>query len=196
MRPRLPLLLCLLAPALLGGCSAGKTHTTFEGALFPPGVRAHPFALADQHGAPVSLAAYRGQVVLLAFLSTAQRASALVAQQIRGALDELQAHGSLLPATLIVSTDPRRDGPPRARQRFLEDSSLAGRARYLSGPPRTLRALWHIYGVVPASEGEEAFLASTPILLLDRNGFERVGFAVEHITPEALSHDLRLLIAD
>lgn len=195
MRPRLPLLLCLLALALLGGCSAGKTHTTFEGALFPSGVRAHPFTLTDQHGAPVSLAAYRGQVVLLAFLSTGQRASLLVAQQIRGALDELQARGSRLPATLIVSTDTRGEHP-RARRRFLEDSSLAGRARYLSGPPRTLRALWHIYGVVPASEGEEAFLASTPILLLDRNGFERVGFAVEHLTPEALAHDIRALQGD
>lgn len=184
---------CVLA-LTLAGCSSGKTQTTFDGALFPPGVRAHPFTLADQHGAPVSLTAYRGQVVLLAFLSTAQRASSLVAQQIRGALDELQAHGSRLPATLIVGTGTHGEGQ-QARQRFLEDSSLAGRARYLSGPPRTLRALWHAYGIVPASEGEEAFLASTPILLVDRNGVERVGFAVEHLTPEALAHDIRALQA-
>jgi hypothetical protein len=31
--------------------------------------------------------------------------------------------------------------------------------------------------------------------LIDRNGFERVGFGLEQITPEGLAHDIRLLEA-
>jgi len=58
-----------------------------------------------------------------------------------------------------------------------------------------MRAIWKAYGVVPASAGEASFLSSTPILLVDRDGIERVGFPVEQLTPEGLAHDLRALLA-
>jgi protein SCO1 len=184
----------VLAALTLSACSSSKPPVSFEGALLPPGVPAHPFTLTSQSGRRVSLQEHQGHVRLLAFLSASQRSSLLVAQQIRGALDELGRESEQV-ATLIVSTDVK---DTRAQiERFLSEASLAKRiVGYLSGPPSVLRAIWKAYGIVPASAGEAAFFASTPILLVDRAGVERVGFPVEQLTPETLAHDLRLLLEE
>jgi protein SCO1 len=183
----------ILAALVLSGCSSSKPPA-FDGALLPPGVHAHPFTLTNQEGRRVSLRQYAGHVRLLAFLSASRRGSLLVAQQIHGALDELGSQSKQV-ATLIVSID---SSDSRAQiERFLSEASLGGRiVGYLSGTPNVLRAIWKAYGVVPASSGETAFFASSPILLVDRAGIERVGFPVEQLTPETLAHDLRLLIGD
>jgi cytochrome oxidase Cu insertion factor (SCO1/SenC/PrrC family) len=34
---------------------------------------------------------------------------------------------------------------------------------------------------------------STFVLLIDRRGYERVGFAADQLTPEDLTHDIRAL---
>jgi protein SCO1 len=203
MPPAFRSALLLLALLPLAGCSSGCSSggsarssgsgARFDGAVFPPDLHAHGFTLTDQNGMSVSLESYRNHVRLLAFLSASKRGSLLVAQQIRGALDELGAPDSARVATLIVSIDPR-DTPTHVK-RFLNAASLEGRVEYLTGPPPRLRATWKAYGIVPASAGEGAFLASTPILLVDRSGVERVGFAVEQLTPEGLAHDLRALLS-
>ena len=130
------------------------------------------FTLTDTAGRPVSLSALRGKVVVLAFLSSAcGRTCVLIAQQIRGALDELTTPA---PA-LLVSVDPTADTPAR-RDAFLQAVSLRGRARFLSGPPARLRAVWRAYRVQPLSAGAAAFERSAPVLLVDRGGRERVLF--------------------
>lgn len=190
--PRVLLSFALLLAFFLSACSSTQQHTTtFDGATFPPGLQAHAFTLTDQNAESVSLEGSRGRVRLLAFLSASKRGSLLVAQQIRGALDELTSDASRL-TVLIVSTDPS-DTHARV-ERFLEEAGLTGRAQFLTGPADTLRTLWKAYGVVPASAGEAAFLSSTPIFLVDRAGVERVGFPVEQLTPEGLAHDLRALL--
>ena len=71
----------------------------------------HEFTLTDQDGRRVSLRALRGRVVILAFLYTASKTTApLIAQQIRGALDELERHTAGVSA-LAVSVDPAADTP-------------------------------------------------------------------------------------
>src|SRR5207302_704353 len=108
------------------------------GAALPGSPARHPFTLADQSGRSASLDDFRGQVTVLAFLSSACGAACvLTAQQTRGALDEL-AHPVPL---LFVSADPRVDTRARVA-RFLAQRSLAGRAHYLTGAPATLRAVW------------------------------------------------------
>lgn len=193
---RATLALALMA-ACLAGCSSGRPATTaFEGAVFPKGLRAPDFTLTDQDGRTVSLADYRGQVRLLAFVPPSQPAAMLVAQQIRGALDELGARAAGVKAW-VVSTEiasPRAHARTRAAA-FLRRASLSGRADLLMGPPTRLRAVWRAYGAAPASAGERALLASTPVVLVDRLGLERVGFPVEQLTPEALAHDLSVLIS-
>jgi protein SCO1/2 len=193
-----------LALALaLSACSSGSSSSTsdatqsvpagasgFDGAALPSGVSAPTFALRDQAGAPVSLAAYRGQVVIVAFLySSCGSACVVIAQQIRGALDEL---GRAVPE-LVISADPAADTPAGV-ERFLRKVSLSGRVRWLSGSPAQLRPIWHAFRVLPASAGRAAFARSASVFLIDPRGMERVIFQLEQLTPEALSHDVRKLL--
>jgi protein SCO1 len=169
---------------------------TFAGAVFPPGVRAPDFMLEDERGRPISLSAHRGQVVALAFLpSPGCRACVLVAQQVRGALDELESHPPTTPdiKTLLVSS---KTAAPRVRVgRLLRETSLTGRVEYLTGTTEQLRPVWRAYRIPPPSASKAASEAAVTVLLIDRNGFERVGFGLEQITPERLAHDIRLLLA-
>ena len=216
MTPRRRLILSavlgvLLVAALIfaltaGGGSGGGTHgsgTTggggpgtqtaptgpggLEGAEIPGDVSAPPIELPDQYGRMVSLASLRGQPVLVTFLySTCGGPCVLIAQQIRGALDEL---GSPVPV-LVVSADPADDTPPSVR-RFLARVSLAGRVYYLTGSRSQLRRIWRAYRVTPASAGAHAFAEHATVLLVDASGRERALYGPEQLTPEALAHDIR-----
>lgn len=167
--------------------SAGVSATSgFDGAALPAPARARDFTLTDQSGQAVALSRYRGQVTVLAFLySTCGPTCVVIAQQIRGALDEL-AHPV---PVLFVSVDPGADTPARISS-FLARVSLTGRALYLSGSRAHLRAIWRAYGIVPPTTSRAAFERSAAVLLLDRGGRERVIFQLEQLTPEGLAHDI------
>ena len=168
---------------------AASAASAFAGAALPANILAPPFALSDQQGRRVSLAQYRGHVVVLTFLySTCGAPCVLIAQQIRGALDELRGPVPVL----IVSADPASDSPARVR-RFLSEAALSGRAQYLTGPPARLRQIWAAYRVRPASAGSRVFDEYASVLLIDPAGRERVVFQSEQLTPESLSHDIRKL---
>lgn len=161
----------------------------FDGAAIPPSPLAPAFTLTDQDGHSVSLSSVRGHVAVLAFLySTCGATCILIAQQIRGALDELPHSVPVL----IVSADPATDTPASVA-RFLAEVSLTGRVRYLSGSPAQLRPIWRAYRVHPASAGRATFDKYAFLLLLDARGRERVLFEPEVLTPEALAHDIRRL---
>jgi cytochrome oxidase Cu insertion factor (SCO1/SenC/PrrC family) len=210
-RPGLARFALILALAALTGCSSqepagsgrgaasteasaageesGIPSSGFDGALLPEGRAVHGFTLFDQSGRRVSLDAERGRVTILAFLYTTSRTTApLIAQQIRGALDELPAG---TPA-IAISVDPARDTRARGRA-FLRAASLTSRMEYLNGPPAQLRRVWRAYGVTPASAGAQAYERAAFVLVLDRSGAPRVEFPLEQLTPEALAHDVRRL---
>ncbi len=196
------LAIVLILAILLGGThgnsnrSSARSNTQnggFDGAAFPKGVRAHDFALANQHGQSVSLSAYRGKVVVLAFLFSDCRTCILVAEQVRGALDELEGISGV--STIFVSTDPKTDAHASV-SRFLNETSLNGRVEYLTGSTAQLQPVWRAYAIPPVSAGKADSEAGITVLLIDRDGIERVGFGLEQITPESLSHDIRLLAGD
>jgi protein SCO1 len=173
------------SPSASAGASASAT-SGFDGAALPTPARAREFTLTDQSGQVVSLARYRGQVTLLAFLyTTCGPTCVVIAQQIRGALDEL-AHPV---PVLFVSVDPAADTPARISS-FLARVSLSGRALYLTASRARLQPIWRAYGVAPPSAGRAAFERSAGVLLLDRSGRERVIFQLEQLTPESLAHDI------
>jgi protein SCO1 len=200
------LVFALAAAGILGGCSNHGSSPTelapgtssnpsapgasgFDGAALPAGVNAPQFTLTGPDGHAVALREFRGQVTVLAFLySSCGAPCVLIAQQIRGALDELARPA----AVVIVSVDPAADTPASVA-RFLTSVSLKGRVHYLSGPPARLRAVWRAYRVVLPSPSEAAFERSATVALLDGQGFERVLFGQEQLTPEALAHDIRRL---
>jgi cytochrome oxidase Cu insertion factor (SCO1/SenC/PrrC family) len=189
------------SPGLSSSTGTKQSNGGFDGAAFPLGVRAPGFTLENQQGRHVSLSALRGRVVVIVFVSTDCRACMLAAQQVRGALDELTeaptyGRGTAMPATqvLLVSTDPSTDTSARVK-RFLANASLATRAQYLTGTLAQLRPVWHAYRVPAMSANRTASEAATTVLLIGPTGAERVGFGLEQLTPESLSHDIRRLQA-
>jgi protein SCO1/2 len=164
---------------------AAATMVLVAGATRPD-IPARDFVLRDQDGRRVALSSLRGQVVILTFLYTTCRDTCpITAQQIAGALDRF---GRDVPV-LAVSVDPAHDTPALAR-RFLVQSRLAGRMRFLLGTRAQLAPVWRDYGIRPQGAG---FEHSAYVLLLDRQGRQRVGFPVDRLTPEGLAHDLRRL---
>ena len=156
------------------------------GALRPPGIPPPPFRLTDQDGRTVTLDDVKGKVAIVTFLyTTCEDTCPLTAQQIRGALDRL---GDDVPV-LAFAVDPPRDTPARAK-RFVVEQRLAGRMRFLTGPRSELRKQWTAYGIRPQGEG---FEHTAHVVLLDRDGVQRIGFPVDKLTPEGLAHDVALL---
>jgi len=215
-RPPRPRTLALALPALLAlglglalillattpetptrGPSSSPQKTTagasapmgFDGAALPSGTVAPGWTLADQNGRRVALSGYRGRALILTFLTaTPTGTSPLVAQGIRGALDDLPR-----PAPAIaISADPAADTRARVRA-FLAAASLSDRMRYLTGAKAQLQPIWRAYRVAPASAGRARFERAATVLLIDARGRERVLFGVEQLTPEALAHDVRKL---
>ena len=122
---------------------------------------------------------------MLAFLYSSCTACVLIAQQIRGALDEL-AHP---PPVLLVSVDPAADTPARV-QAFLRRVSLAGRAQLPRGAAR--RAAPRVARLPRLDAGHRLRTSNGHclVLLIDAAGRERVLYEAEQLTPEALAHDI------
>jgi protein SCO1/2 len=177
------------------GVAGAASGSGFDGALLPADLSVHPFTLTDQDGRRVSLRDERGRVTILAFLYTTSRTTApLIAQQVRGALDELASEpgAGRLPPALAVSVAPAGDTSAHIRA-FLRANGLAGRLEYLTGSPAQLRGVWRAYGVTPASAGAHAYESAAFVVLLDGRGAPRVEVPLEELTPEALAHDVRRL---
>jgi protein SCO1 len=161
----------------------------FQGALMPKGVRAPDFTLRDQDGKPVSMRDLRGQPVIVTFLyTTCDDTCPAQAQTVRGALDDL---GEDVPA-LAIAVDPPRDTPERART-FLAKARALGRIDFVLGSRAQLRPLWKGFFIRPQSISEEHQARFT---LVDKRGFQRIGFPGDQATPETLAHDVRLLAAE
>ena len=191
----LGLAFALTRPAATQSSAAGAagaeaaSSAGFDGAAVA-GAPSHGFTLSEVGGGPVSLSQFRGQVTVLAFLySSCGATCVLIAQQIRGALDELARPVPVL----LISADPAADTPASV-DRFLQSVSLRGRVHYLSGSQKQLQAVWRAYGTVAAaSAGRAAFARFASVILLGESGRERVVFGQEQLTAEGLAHDIRKL---
>ncbi|MEA2417936.1 MAG: hypothetical protein QOE60_142 [Thermoleophilaceae bacterium] len=180
-----------LGAVVLAADSSEETHTTdgsgrFEGSLMPKGVRAPDFTLRNQDGERVSMRSLRGKPVIVTFLyTTCDDTCPAQAQTVRGALDDL---GEDIPA-LAIAVDPPRDTPARART-FLGKAQALGRVDFVLGTRQQLQPLWKGFFIRPQSVNEEHMARFT---LVDKRGFQRIGFPGDQATPETLAHDLRLL---
>ena len=195
MNPRVLITLFLIAVFALGAIAFAATRrddepatasNVFEGAVMPKNLRAPDFELANQDGETVSMRDLRGNPVVVTFLyTTCEDTCPLQAQTVRGALDQL---GHDVPA-LAIAVDPPRDTPERA-QAFLSEQRALGRIDFVLGTPAELKPLWEGFAIRAQSVTEEH---QARITLVDRKGFQRVGFPGSEATPERLAHDLRLL---
>jgi protein SCO1/2 len=67
---------------------------------------------------------------------------------------------------------------------------MTGRMQFLNGPESSMRRVWNAYGIQPI---HGRTLHSTFVLLIDKRGLERVGFAADQLTPDGLAHDIKVL---
>jgi protein SCO1 len=172
-----------------GGGDVATAGSRFEGAVMPEGLRAPDFELRNQDGERVSMRALRGDPVIVTFLYTnCDDTCPAQAQTVRGALDEL---GEDVPA-LAVAVDPPRDTPQSARA-FLAEQRATGRLDFVLGSRSELRPLWNGFFIAPQTVTQEHQARFT---LVDKRGFQRVGYPGFEATPERLAHDLRILRAE
>jgi protein SCO1/2 len=188
-------LLCLVAAiavVLLTGRtsqSAPASSSPFDGPTMPANLRASNFSLVDQSGRRVTLSRYRGRVVVLTFIhSLCHDACPFMVEQIKGALNDLPDGGSRV-SVLGVTVAPSED-TVASRRRFLAKHEMTGRLAFLSGPLGELRRVWHAYAIQPVTPKIDH---STFVLLIDRRGYQRVGFPADQLTPEELAHDIEVL---
>ncbi len=199
MNPRIALALALLAAFALGAllvvASERDDHASgegdrgsrgFEGARMPAGLRAPELGLRNQDGERVSMRKLRGRPVIVTFLyTTCEETCPGQAQQVKGGLDQL---GHDVPA-LAIAVDPRNDTPEKAR-RFLFDQGLSDRMDFILGSVGELEPVWRGYAIQPQTNEAEH---QARIVLVDKRGFQRIGFPLAQATPERIAHDLRLL---
>jgi protein SCO1/2 len=160
--------------------------SAFEGAQLPPGVRAPDFSLKDENGKRVTMREYRGKPVVVTFMySHCHDTCPIQAQQIKGALDDL---GHDLPA-LSISVDPPGD-TPKSVDHFNREQGVTGRIRWVLGRESQLRKLWQGFHTTSQSPQSEHMAR---LVLIDKRGFQRIGYPSSQVTPERLAHDLRLL---
>ena len=171
------------------GPGPSSVRSAFDGPTMPAHLRAPDFTLTDQNGRRVSLAADRGKVVVLTFIhSLCHDTCPFMVEQIKGALNDLPANGRGVP-TIGVSVAPAED-TVHNRDAFLAKHEMTGRLQFVSGPLPAMRKVWHAYAIQPVTPKVDH---STFVLLIDKHGYERVGFAADQLTPEGLVHDIRVL---
>jgi protein SCO1 len=152
-------------------------------------VRAPDFTLRNQNGEPVSMRALRGRPAIVTFLyTTCKESCPAQAQQIKIGLDRL---GEDVPA-LAVSVQPETDTPANAN-RFLVEQGMVGRMDIAVGSRPQLERVWKGFAIQPQLDDVEH---QARTVLIDANGFQRVGFPLDQLTPERLAADVRTLLAE
>lgn len=161
----------------------------FAGSRLPDGLRAPDFSLTDERGEPVSMKEFRGSPVVVTFLYThCEDTCPPAAQQIKGALNEL---GRDVPA-LAIAVDPPNDTEASARA-FLSKARMLGRMRFVLGSRDELLPVWNGFAIRPQFRDAEH---QARIVLIDKKGFQRIGFPIDQATPERIAHDMRLLTGE
>jgi protein SCO1/2 len=128
-------------------------------------------------------------VVILTFIhSLCHDTCPFMVEQIKGALNDLPQDGRGVPA-IGVSVAPAEDTPAN-RRKFLAKHEMGNRLAFVNGPLASMRRVWHDYAIQPVAGPIDH---STFVLLIDKRGFERIGFAADQLTPEGLVHDIRVL---
>ncbi len=165
--------------------------------VIPPGSASAPdFTLPDQDGRMISLSAERGQVVALTFLNShCTDLCPVEAEQLAAA----QAHlGRATPfVLLVVSVAPDLDTPASVRS-FARSHHWSAGWHWLLGSQTQLAPVWQSYFIDarlnPTAANPDNVAHSGALYLIDRSGFERVGFGL-NFPPDVIEQDLRGLAA-
>jgi len=190
-----PLLLSLLMASLAAAspASAGAAPALKAGVFEPP--RAAPeFSLRGSDGAELTLARYRGKVVLMSFGYT--HCAAVCPVTLATLAEARKSLGNAADAVqvIFVTVDPERDDVARMKTYMAAfDASFVG----ATGTPEALAAMRRSYGVTARKQGtSDGYVMdhSSSIYLIDRTGKLRAQMPYGHSAGDFV-HDVKLLLA-
>ena len=195
---RLLVLAGLAAAAGCGGAAAPQvavesgTQSTYAGSQVTPQRQAPAIALHDAWGRPVTLAAQRGQWVLVTFLYVhCPDVCPLIAQNLNAALRQLGPKRDRV-RVLAISVDPKGD-TPRAVKRYIAQRGLLPQFRYLIGTRAQLTPIWAAWHVLAVSQKPGIVDHVAYTMLVDPNGKQRLLYDAQ-VKARQVLHDLRLLL--
>lgn len=200
LRPRVAILAVILLLVVLAVGLATMRSTpqptspqAMKAGVFNPPHQAPGFALRGSDGSEVTLARYRGKVVLLTFgfthcAAVCPTTLATLAQ----ARTKLGAAGNSV-QVIYVTVDPARDTAEHMRGYLTAfDRSFVG----ATGTPEALASVREQYGVTAVKEGSGADYAmahTSSIFLIDRAGVLRAVMPFGHDSADFV-HDIELLL--
>ncbi|MHB8296894.1 MAG: SCO family protein [Acidimicrobiales bacterium] len=133
------------------------------------------FALTDQHGKPVSLSAFRGKAVLVAFMdSRCTVVCPVLAQEFLLAQRDLGRTASRV-AFVAVNVDPMGE-TVAAVEHFTQVHGLSRMPNwyFLTGPTAALKTVWNAYGIqVVIPKGATQTVHADYLYFIGPNGHER-----------------------
>jgi cytochrome oxidase Cu insertion factor (SCO1/SenC/PrrC family) len=158
--------------------------------VIPPKAQAAPdFALTDQNGQTITVSSMKGKVVGITFLdSHCTQLCPIEGDQL--AQTQRALSGKTPMTLLVVSVAPATDTPDSERA-FASTHHWTGDWHWLSGSQDQLAAVWKAYSIA-VQNSPDNILHSSVLFLIDRNGYERAGWAAG-LQPSLLAHDVRLL---
>lgn len=188
--------LALLIPLLLAAAASAAPAPALKAGVFEPPRAAPEFALRGSDGGELTLARYRGKVVLLAFgfthcAAVCPTTLATLAQARRS----LGAAAAARVQVVFVTVDPERDDAAQLKAYLAAfDASFVGG----TGRPEVMAAMRRSYGVVadkvPMTDGYAVDHTSS-IFLVDRAGRLRAMMPFGREARDFV-HDLQLLLAE
>jgi protein SCO1 len=186
----------LLIPVLLAVATAASAATSpaFKAGVFEPPRQAPEFTLRGSDGAELTLARYRGKVVLLSFGFT--HCAAVCPVTLATLAEARRALGPIADSVQVVfvTVDPERDAPAQLKAYLAAfDAGFVG----VTGHSEALAAMRKNYGVVavkvPMADGY-AMDHTSSVFLIDREGKLRAMMPYGHDAKDFV-HDVKLLLA-
>ncbi len=180
---------CLLVGCVvaLAGCGS-KPKPEFVGTALDPPPAAPNFALHDERGNVVTMAANLGHPVVVAFLYTeCPDVCPLIAQNLNQALKQQAAKDAGL-TVVGISVDPRNDTRAAVAQ-YVEVHQLVSRFTYAIGSRAELLPVWKGYHVAVTPGASGTVTHSAFELLIDAKGRERAVYGSD-VTAAQVLHDL------
>lgn len=178
-----------VVPPMTGAAAVAPSGLAADIVIPANSMTAPDFSLKDQDGQAISVSSLKGRVLTITFLDSHCKQLCPVEGEQLGQAQ--RALGSKSPMTLlVVSVAPATDTPDSERA-FAASHHWTGEWHWLNGPPDQLAAIWKAYSVAVQNSPDNV-LHTTVVYLVDRNGYERAGWAAG-LEPDLLTHDVRLL---
>jgi protein SCO1/2 len=174
--------------------AAGNPAPAFKAGVYEPVLAAPDFKLPSSAGGEVSLAAYRGKVVLLAFgFTSCAEVCPVTLHKLASARRKLGSKAADL-QVVYVTVDPERDDAARMRKYLASfDPTFVGAV----GAPADLAKVRERYGITADkhqfADGNYVIAHSSSVYMIDRQG------GLKALMPYAngvddFVHDLKIML--